>query len=619
MVVCGLILGLTALGKIYALANGSGLLAAPHPFLPGTFKEYVWLGLAFEVAAFASLILLGSRAFLGVCLGLAILFVGYHTLQVALGLGGTCPCLGGFLGRWKPLAEAEGLISFLTAVGLGAGAFLGLFPVAQTTSAVASPQPFVVMAAVAASLWLLAGGAVIWLWQGRELGGDEGMEAAKSLQWLVDPSQWSRVWNDQPPLMSLVGAVAFKVFSPVMTVARLVVLLMGLCLPVTLAVCCSRMGVRWASVVAVILLWLALPAPWVSFMQEGPAYALALAALLPLLLWGHGRLALGVSALVAALALCVKLTAAFGLVVPFVWLWQRSWPKALGWGGLTVGGVAVASLFLPSWSWSTMGAAHLQSGIAEIRNYRLNPTTYAWNWLVCALALFAVGSRYLRRSWMPIAPWMVAAGVALGIHLVHRPFFGYYDVHLLTPLAVLGAVGMMDLCRLLSSERLSRLEQWAATAAVILACGLWGWQRTEQIYASYQRSIIVDTSPVVEGLKALRERGETVFSKSPKWTFASGMLVTPPELTILSLKRGWSGQMTYAQAAALVASNHVGGIVVSPQMVVQHSEWSNLLSGYAPTARAEDVVLYVRKDLNPKPIELDERGAVTQMLRRMGL
>ncbi|HEY9173417.1 MAG TPA: hypothetical protein VI136_14115 [Verrucomicrobiae bacterium] len=527
--------------------------------------------------------------------------------------------MGGILGRWKPLADSEALVSFLSALALGVAAFAALFPVAQAVPPAVHPHTTPAPAMFAAGLWLVCGGVVIWLWQGRELGGDEGMEAAKSLQWLVDSSQWNRVWNDQPPLMSLMGAVAFKAFSPVMTVARLVVLLVGLCLPVTLAVCCSRMGERWASVVAVILLWLALPWPWASFMQEGPAYALALTALLPLLLWGHGRVALGVSALVAALALCVKLTAAFGLVVPFVWLAQRSWPKALGWGGLTVGGVAVASFFLPSWSWSTMVAAHWQSGIPEIQHYRLSPTAYAWNWLVCALALFAIGSRYLRRSWSPIAPWMVAAGAALGIHLVHRPFFGYYDVHLLTPLAVLGAVGMVDLYRLILSGRLTRLEQWVATAAAILACGLWGWQRTEQIYASYQRSIIVDTSPVVEGLKTLRERGESAFSKSPKWTFAAGMVVTPPELTILSLKRGWSGQMTYARAAALVASNHVGGIVVSPQMVVQHSEWSNLLSGYAPTARSDDVVLYVRKDLNPKPIELDEHGAVTQMLRRMGL
>lgn len=426
---CGFVLGLTAAGKIYALAHGSGLLGAPHPFLPGTFGPYVWLGLLVELAAFAALLCFGARAFLGVCMGLAILFVGYHTVDVALGLGGTCPCLGGFLSRWKPLANSEALISFLSSLGLGIASFLGLFPVAQTKPPAVAPQSCAGPAVFAASLWFLLGGLVIWLWHGRELGGDEGMEAGKALQWMVDPSQWSRVWNDQPPLFSLIGALAFKVFTPGMTAARIAVVLMGLCVPVTLAVYFAKLGVRWAAVIAVLLLWVALPSEWGAFMQEGPAYAVALAAWLPLLLRGEGRTALGVSALIAALAVCVKLTAAFGLVVPFVWLCQRSWPKACVWGVLTVGLVAGASVALPGWSWSNMSAAHLQSGVAEIQHYRMNPIGYATSWLVCALAVFAVGNRYVTRRLSLLVPWLVAAVAALGIHLVHRPFFGYYAVH----------------------------------------------------------------------------------------------------------------------------------------------------------------------------------------------
>lgn len=188
----------------------------------------------------------------------------------------------------------------------------------------------------------------------------------------------------------------------------------------------------------------------------------------------------------------------------------------------------------------------------------------------------------------------------------------------MTPLAVLGAVGFVDLCGLIRAGQLSRIERWAAIAGVVLACAGWGWQRTEQIYVSHQRSIAVDSSPVVEGLKALRQSGQTAFAASPRWTFAAGLLVTPPELTILSLKRAWSGQMSFPLAAELVASNHVGGIVVSPSLV-KVPAWSNLLSGYAATARSDDVVLYVRKDLSPEPIEVDERAQTLRMLRRLGL
>jgi len=67
--------------------------------------------------------------------------------------------LGGFLGRWKPLANSEALISFLSALGLGVASFLGLFPVAQTAPPAVAPQAWAGPAVFAASLWLLLGGA----------------------------------------------------------------------------------------------------------------------------------------------------------------------------------------------------------------------------------------------------------------------------------------------------------------------------------------------------------------------------------------------------------------------------------------------------------------------------
>lgn len=221
VLICGLILGLTALGKTFALIHGSGLLVQPHPFLPGNFAIYVWLGLAVELLAFAALVFVGARAFLTVCLGLAILFIAYHTLEVYLQIAAPCPCLGGLLSHWKPLTGAESTLSFLLACGLGISSFIALFPQSPKIQSALPPQPAGWVIGTALTLWLLASALILWFWQGRILGGDEGMEAAKSLQLLVHPENVNRMWNDQPPLLTFIGTQLFQWFGPSYTVGRL--------------------------------------------------------------------------------------------------------------------------------------------------------------------------------------------------------------------------------------------------------------------------------------------------------------------------------------------------------------------------------------------------------------
>ncbi|MHB8520983.1 MAG: hypothetical protein ACYDH9_09500 [Limisphaerales bacterium] len=573
-----------------------------------------------ELAALLVLVVSGARAFLTACLGLSMVFIGYHAVQVGLHITTPCPCLGGFLSRWKPLAQSESLLSFLFACGLGVASFIGLFPVTKSASPDAPCHAVLPSIALSAGLWLLLGGGVVWLWHGRTLGGDEGMEAAKSLQLLLHPGDWCRVWNDQPPLLSLIGTLAFKVSAPGLLSARIAVVLLEVSLAITLAVYYSQLGVRWAAPVSVILLWLAAPSSWASFMQEAPSYALAVTALLPMLVGGPGRLALSLSALLAAVALSVKLTAAFGLVVPFVWLLQRSARKAFVWGVAAVALTTVSALIQPGWSWTTMAATHLHSTVKDYLQYRIQPDVYAYDWLVCVLALFALANRYVTNRLASLIPWMGCALAALTIHFFHHPYFGYYSLHLITPLAVLGAIGIIDVFSLVKTGSISCAERWLATATIALVCVLWGWQRTSEIITSYRQSILIANTPIVEHLKALAQSGHTAYSSNPLWTFAAGLVQTPPELTVVSLKRGWSGQMNDAIATAMLTSNRVAGIVVS-QTTMRRPGWSNLLSGYSATAQFGEDVLFVRKELNPKPIELgDQRrllqrlGSVTQQL-----
>ena len=616
--VCGSILGVTAAGKLFALLQGGGLLTQPHPFLPGTFQPYLWLGLAAELLAFVVLLAAGSRAFLTVCLGMSVVFIGYHALEAGLDIAVPCPCLGGLLGHWKPLAQAESTVSFLLACGLALGSFTGLFPVSRVVPPALPAQPARRAAVLAMGLWLVAGAAIVGLWHGRILGGDEGMEAAKSLQLLARPESLQRMWNDQPPLWSWIGAGLFGVCGPSLTAGRIAVLLIGLTLPLTWAIYWSREGIRWAAVVSTVLLWLSVPSVAGAYMLEAPAYAVGTAALLPLVLRGSRPIPLLISALLAALALSLKLTAAFALVVPFAWLFQRKARHALGWGLSVVALTWVGSLFQPGWSWGLMAASHLSFSAEQMGRYHLNPAAYARGWFVCALALFALAHRYLQNRLVSLIPWLAAALVALGVHWLHRPFWDYYNLHLLAPVIAMAGVGAADLWTLLQRAQLPVLERRSIAVAVLSLGLLWTGVEARQMSSARESATLLAGSPITEQLKSLGESGHAVFSLNPTWTFAAHQVQTPPELTIIPLKRAWAGQINDTVIAGMLASNRVDGIVLN-QSVLKQSAWSNLLTAYWPTAREDQNILFVRRELNPKPIDLGKDNETTLDLRRLGL
>ena len=53
--VCALILAVTAAFKAISLVAATGLLAYSHPFLPGSYRLYVWLALLGEIGVLAAL------------------------------------------------------------------------------------------------------------------------------------------------------------------------------------------------------------------------------------------------------------------------------------------------------------------------------------------------------------------------------------------------------------------------------------------------------------------------------------------------------------------------------------------------------------------------------------
>lgn len=147
-----------------------------------------------------------------------------------------------------------------------------------------------------------------------EFGDDEGFEVIKPFMCLKGYKLYSQIWNDQPPVLTMVLLGAFRVWGPTILAARVVAAGFGLVLVGSFyELVRQRSGERMAVIATVLFL----TAPSVlllsvSVMLEGPAFALALVSALLLFQWGkqkHWAWLVG-SGSAMAVALQIKLTAA---------------------------------------------------------------------------------------------------------------------------------------------------------------------------------------------------------------------------------------------------------------------------------------------------------------------
>ena len=127
------------------------------------------------------------------------------------------------------------------------------------------------------------------------------------------------------------------------------------------------------------------------------------------------------------------------------------------------------------------------------------------------------------------------------------------------------------------------------------------------------KTTVIAKSEITKELIALAKAGRTEFATDPTWTFAAGQPQTPPELTVLPLKRVWSGQISDKIIVQMLTSNQVDAVVLY-QDTMKDPTWTNFISHYLPTARYEDNILFVRRELNPKAIELDQQKTMLQQL-----
>lgn len=592
---------ITAALKLVALFKGAGLINQPHPFLPGSFRDWIVVSLLAEVAVLISLPLFGLSFFFRLCVGLGIVFISYHVMQLILGVNSPCPCLGGVV---SSSPQIERLLTTLLACML---LLLGLLGIVQPGAEIAERgNSWFGFLPSALALWFGCGAFVLWRFSGVSLGGDEGMEAVKALLFSSRPDQIAAMWNDQPPLMSYFWAEVVNLWGPSFMAGRISSVVLGSLLPIAVFCSLRRAGLGLAAVLTVPLIWAMCFVTVGSMMLESPAYSVGLSAVIPLT-FSISAPALVCSVMMAALALNLKLTAGLALVLPFAVVLLADRRTAWIWGCAVVFVTIIISSLTPGFSWAAMKESHL----APVQNAAsFDGKLLTFLWFPLGLSALCVVRRISAGLTAAITPWVLTFCFALVVHCFHSPFWEYYDIHLAVPVCVLASVSLIDIWRSVGFVR------YGGTLASLIFGALWMFQQSRSF--DHLRMLgtfdVSDRNPVLVRMKEYLTENSTVLSFPNHFAFLTGH-TTPPEITVIPLKRIWAGGISHEEIFAATISNRIS-VVAIPSSVLKMPAWAGYTNYFSVALVYGPTTVLVEKRILPED-RSDARVGLT--LKGMGL
>jgi len=447
-----------------------------------------------------------------------------------------------------------------------------------------------------------------------ELAQDEHFEVAKAFLVFKGHHLFTEIWSEQPPLHTLLTAAAFHAFGPSVLTARILASLFGLLLVLTLYACVRTVAGRFAGLAAATWLYTASRNLdlFHGAMMEVPACAVALAssAVAMLSLRREHRLALAAtSGALLAVAVQLKYTA---LLVGFVGggvlasggLFadgHSSHREALRgvaiWAGSFLVSFTLLSCVLPGMDYSSMAKALAVQptdpdfGALSLRSLFAEQT----------LMLPAVGGLLVvawRRRWEAGLPPLLLFATATVVHSLHRPFWGYYFIHLTIPAAWLCGLVVAELRATLAPAIRSGAwrRSWTSAAATggalvslaILACES-GVEYVEAWHRLWDRPRLQSCASVQLVAKLCPENGY-VFARNGSIAFAARRM-TLPWLTVLSRRRYWSGQISDERVRAEVKRARPAVLMLGALEATE--SWTGLLrDGYSKAGEADGFVFY---------------------------
>lgn len=462
-----------------------------------------------------------------------------------------------------------------------------------------------------------------------KVGADEGFELAKATLCLRGYKLYTDIWNDQPPLGTVLITQVLKHISRSVLGPRLLTTTFTTILFVAVFFGSFRThGLLVAALATALLIgspgFLELSC---SVMQEIPALAPAVAALTVLLAGRPTRRQIAEIAggTLFAVALQMKFIGIIYLPLAALILWLRGReasslarphpdplrqereklvPQSWGWvrgssifnqlfpaGFLRSLVVFVASLGLSfvaiilligegsyllqlkqSWVAHFASAKSFEYGSPVDHPFDWSVLLKNWDTTIPAAAGIVLCLTQVRKSPFAIVP-VVWLGLTLAVFAAHKPWWTYYYVHTAVPLcwcAAIGIAGLWQWIRRRRSVGLSLLFGVFALGALV-----WMSARVYLQVTSIRQSPQIYGTYVLTEIERLKLFTKFIYTDEPVFSFHAGIPL-PPKLGVISLKRFWSGDLTNARLTEELRSVKPGILLLKNS--TQEQPFSDLIT-----------------------------------------
>lgn len=392
-------------------------------------------------------------------------------------------------------------------------------------------------------------------------------------------SLYTDIWNDQPPLHTHLLALVFQLFGPSVLAGRMLNIAFSVILMRSVFVLSDGMTRPLRGLFGCLLLCSATPVIELcaSVMLEVPVVSLSLVGIR---LWSkylqtHRYTDLWLTCTMIVCAFATKLTAALYLPSYAVLYCMQS-QRPLGFSQikgiviiclLTLVGILAASSY-----WESIYAALRMAYFSHFASPRpvkgwspihlLDETP-----LVCATSLALVFS--WRRENALLFSMMASA---LVFSMFHRPFWYYYAIYLIVPMAIMASEGPYQLsARLASPARrapasaVNRMRKLSAFSPV----GVYIVIAVTAMHAAYAQISLLrgrgqELSEKICLFRSIRN-AHWIFTDDTMAAFWAGVPV-PPELAVMPPKRFWSGQVNPNEVISILKS-------YKPEMIAVPEQW----------------------------------------------
>jgi hypothetical protein len=434
-----------------------------------------------------------------------------------------------------------------------------------------------------------------------EIGGDEGYELMKAFLHNAGYELYAEIWNNQPPMHTLIVSALFRVVGPSAYAARLVSVFFSGLLLWALFRCVRTTSTANAAALACGFLVLSdsfLPLS-ASVMLEIPALSLGMCGTLAGLTYARNRSTrwLVLSGVAFGAALQTKLSAVIFIPIVVTQIVLTSWrsgrlkqavaPLFL-WGSsvvtISIMTLAVQSPDAISMLFTSNFSSSIRAGLGDLEDIKPLYTVFVRDPDIFVLAVAGICLLTVARNAQILFPVLMLVTTIVA-HYVHTPFWPYFHLHFMISLSWLAALVVLELCQRVRRSWRSRnvVEAiWIGCCTALTALELVNRvpHKIERASDYFTKTVSVDDDRRVTELRKYASQTQWVYTDRVIYAFHAGLLV-PPELAVVPAKRIVAEGLGDANIIAMLQRYEPEQVLLVSNPRASSSEWQTFLrKGY---------------------------------------